>query len=434
MPELPPCTARRYGWNRIGIPPLLLWSALFCLCVFLLQTAPRLPDHFRTGSLDPSDLAGWYDNFSDYTIHWTAGYLTAHDRAPEVYDAAATTRFFSWTFSLSGSDHAFEMRSYFYPPPALLLMWPFGYLDFRSSVFLFLGGSLLLLGAVMFAGYGLAGVLLFLGAPAVWICLWEGQNGLLTAAITGLLVRSLPTWRSGFFLSLLCIKPHLAVGYPVVFLYGRTWKPLVAAGIGVAFLGFVTTYLFGLFSWSAWLDHGVTGAWSLLMTDRYVPLRLASLFGFLVAVGVSPNLALVLHASIAVCVLFLTARAFTRTPDRDLRVALLTLSSLLISPMVYDYDLPLSLIAFCALFRFGRTHPLTKLEKLLMALIYLSPALMYPAVLIAVPHFPGQPPGSLVPFFLFGLCGCTLWRVVRLYPGGGFAALQNHTHVSCQRT
>jgi alpha-1,2-mannosyltransferase len=229
---------------------------------------------------------------------------------------------------------------------------------------------------------GAIGAFLAISAPAAWICLWEGQNGFLTAALLGTFLLLLPRFKTaaGATLALFVIKPHLAIAAPFALFAGREKKVFITAALVVCALLGITTLLLGHRIWLAYFEYGLPSAGKMLtIAHGGIESRLVSFYGALMLQGLGVQVAMGLHALFALTVIVCTAWVFARTRDPDIRAAALALSAVMISPMVYDYDLPITLLAFFALLRLSLRTPLLMHEWLVLGTLYFTPLLTYPA-------------------------------------------------------
>ena len=261
---------------------------------------------------------------------WGGKIVSAYD--PEAMHAAQV--------ALTGSE---DFLHWAYPPPfdivvAALALMPLG-LSFFFFTALTFGGFLWVLHRL--AGEWIGLVLLAI-APAVFVDIFAGQNGFLTAFLLGLAV--MITLKGGALagvpLGLMVIKPHLAVGLGVVLLARRHWAILaLAAGVAVA-SGLVATAFLGTGVWPAFL-HGAEQSGHYLERAEFPLFRMTSVYATLRTLGAGPDLAFLAQALVALSAVGGIGYAGWRLRDPRLAMGVAILGSILISPYNYDYDLTL---------------------------------------------------------------------------------------------
>ncbi len=237
-----------------------------------------------------------------------------------------------------------------YPPQFDLLVAPFALVPLGLAYALFTAGTL--------AGYlvTLKRVaannflsLLILFFPAIVIAIACGQNGFLTGSLIGLACLGLISGRSlaGLPLGLMIIKPHLAVALAVYTLADRRWGAVLIAGATVAVTSVLATLLLGTGVWTAFAG-GVREAGIFLEHGFYPLYRMVSPYAALRTIGLAAPAALAGQALAAILALIAVCVGSARFPPRA-GLGIAAISSLLISPYAYDYDLPVAGIGLALL-------------------------------------------------------------------------------------
>lgn len=309
-------------------------------------------------SLATSMLEGWgrvYGSaisdasLNDYMPHWSSGALARAGQAAAVYDAAALHNFYTTHFGLSAQA---SVWGYVYPPVTLLLARSLAFGDYLTSATVFFSLSLLLFLLVAYCWAGGAGVLLAFGFSGVWICLDSGQLTLLIATLLGfgLFYLERRPLLAGVLIGLVCLKPQFGVLLPLLLLVGGYRKSFVAASGTVLALIALSVLLDGPETWLAFIQKGMP---ALLAHPANEPLwpRYLTVFGLLARGGWSLQLAAWGQGVTALLATGLTLLIWRQTTAIELRAAALLLGTLLISPMFYDYDLPVALLALLMLLR-----------------------------------------------------------------------------------
>jgi arabinofuranan 3-O-arabinosyltransferase len=205
--------------------------------------------------------------------------------------------------------------------------------------------------------------LLILAMPALWLNLYIGQNGALTAALIGLGLVMLParSVMAGVCFGLLSFKPHLGLLIPIALAAGGYWRAFAAAAAVTLALALTAMFAFGVEPWLAMPEQlqRVTA----IVKSTGQPEKLQSLFGFARSVGAPADAALaaqlMLVAALAIGV-FLIWRSSTLA--YELKAAALAAAMTLASPYQFVYDLTILLIAQAFLFRHAARIPLSFVE------------------------------------------------------------------------
>ncbi len=266
----------------------------------------------------------------------------------EVYDRAALTAGLVADFGLGQTvyrDGAMAW-SYFYPPTGLLLIWPLGWMDYPVAALTMVGGGLVgYLLLVWHLGRG-TGLLFVLGSPALWICLLGGQNSFLLAALLGfsILFSSSRRMIAAILIAICSFKPPFIVVLPFVLAVSRQFRVLVWAGIGSVTFACCALVVFGFPVWQGYWQHGVPDAGGMLCNSQVWP-GMISVFASLSMLGLSCTSALVLHGVLSLAVVAGAVWLFRVTDNINLRLGGVMMAAILIPPMVYDYDMPMAMIA-----------------------------------------------------------------------------------------
>ena len=170
-----------------------------------------------------------------------------------------------WRAVREGFPYAFSPLPFGSPPTALLFFqplrllpfWP-GYLiwDFLSlTLFIWLGSRL----------YGRKAGLLGMISPAIVTALIAGQVSLLVGALVFAAFLSEPILCGALFGVAACLKPQMVFLAPLLFLFAREIRPLLAFCATVAAFAIITTLACGPSIWSDWFG----GMHNLLAVARH---------------------------------------------------------------------------------------------------------------------------------------------------------------------
>jgi hypothetical protein len=322
--------------------------------------------------------------FPDFFGLWSfARFLQDHPPA-QIYDNDALLAFQKEIGP--GFD---QIYPFLYPPPFLLLLWPFGQMPYVVARIAWIVAGL---AAGLFAVCGrhwrrpLAVAALL--APATTVCVIYGQNGLLSAAlmIGGIrLARPRPVL-AGILFGALIYKPQLGLLIPVALAAAGLWRAFAAAAVTAAAILGASLIAYGWAMWPAWI--AITRALQHLPAsdrahlDRLMPTVAAAMR----RLGASADAANIVQALTAVGVAVVVWRCWRRGRDAS-AAATLPVATFLATPYAFDYDLPM--VAFATLlglqdwatrrasFGFG--------ELLLVLLVLLLPVVFVSSISFGAP-------------------------------------------------
>lgn len=282
---------------------------------------------------------GWVG--TDAYAFWSFSLFIRSHVAAAVYDPVALGIF---QHVHDGYPHVLPML---YPPPALLLFWPFGSLRLPVFTALWMGSTLalFLLALTVRRPGKILIVLMVLVAPASVRCWIFGQTGFLIGAllIGGLrLVRQGWPAAGGLVLGLLVLKPQLALLVPVALLASKDYAALAAAAISAIALCAISTAVFG---WAVWPGFVHALQAEQLSGDYPLMPTVADNLRLLGMHGAAPLVAQAVAALVAVCCVWRSPRiptvlaaTFLATP-----YARIGDSPLLLGAIVLDPELPILL-------------------------------------------------------------------------------------------
>jgi hypothetical protein len=282
---------------------------------------------------------------NDYDAFFIAGRLFWEGALAQAYNMdtmlaaqqrmAGTLNFTPWT----------------YPPHFNLIVIVLALLPLAAGYALWISATLTGFGMAMrrLAGPHLVFVLLAL-FPAIFVCVRNGQNGLLTGSLLALFCLWTLQGRAiaGLPLAVLTVKPHLLPAVGLYLLLAGQWRAIAVAAAGsLALLG-LSTLLFGVGIWSAFLGS-VGEASCFLERGAYPFYRMVSLYAALFRLGMPPLFALGCQIGFGLVCLGLVVRAWRAgLPPRQL-LAVAVMASPMLSPYAYDYDLTIMAVALALL-------------------------------------------------------------------------------------
>jgi hypothetical protein len=319
--------------SRRFLEHVLLFSMLGFLSALVLQTA------VRTWMIGASDM------FTDFDAFYVAGGFFLEGRLADAYDVAIMTARQS---EIAGES---IFMPWTYPPQFNFVtgLLALGERGLSYAVFTFTTGLFFLLVLYRLAHRDTVVVLLtvFPGLAMTAVC---GQNGFFTAGLIGafclLSLRGRPS--AGLPLGLMVIKPHLAVGLGCLVLFARQWRVLAIALAVVAATSVASGVILGMEVWTAFLEATRT-AGDNMEAGLYQMFRMTSVYAALHTMGASAEVALAIHAGVALLAVASIAWALRLGWSGARLLGVSVLASLAISPYNYDYDMPALAIAIALL-------------------------------------------------------------------------------------
>lgn len=297
------------------------------------------------------------------------------------FTALLNARFAPW---LAGP---LPLHPWLYPPHALLLLLPFGWLPFAPAGILFLtvGFVAIVAAAWCFATTGTeravhAVSLALCPATAVTVCL--GQNTFISGALFlagfGMLRRR--PLIGGALLGVLTYKPQLWLMVHVALIAARQWKALTASAVAALLLFAASVALFGLEPWRAWIalmtePNAVYSQWQAIAR-----LNGQSIFTYASLLGASTGMANLLQALFAVASGACVWWCYRRPMADDLRLAVLLAATMLAAPHIIDYDALLLGIAATLFFVRAYTDGFRVGDVTIAVLLWASPLINPPSV------------------------------------------------------
>lgn len=271
----------------------------------------------------------------DFRVFWAAARLAIEGEPLAAFDMQRL-----------GQIHQVEtdvFMPWLYPPGYLLLMMPFGTMDFSYGFLAFTLLSIVLMGlAVRPFVAGLVPVWLAMAlAPAYVPTLILGQNNLFWLAGFLAALAALRDGRpvlAGIFIGCLTLKPQLGLLIPVALLAAGLWRTIFAAAVTAILLALLPSLLFGFEYWPLFAERlsfmGDSLIYSLNRLFLMVgPLYLMTLF------GLAPETALQVQWVIVAAAVGIVALLWRS--DRicfDTKAAGLMLAMLLSAPYLWYYE------------------------------------------------------------------------------------------------
>lgn len=343
---------------------------------------------------------------TDFVSFYAAGKL-AHEGTPALaYDEGA-----HYAAEEAAREPGIDYVHFFYPPIYLLVCALFARLPYLAGFAAFGLATLLPYLFVMRGILGERGGAIFVPILAFSPVLWTlgfGQNSLLTAALFGaatLLVDRRPIL-AGLLFGALCYKPHFGLLVPVALAAQKNWRAFGAAALSAVALMVLSVAVFGLAPWRGFIVAAL-GSHTAFEGGAVDHAAFVNPFGAVLVLGGSPALAYAVQGGAALLCAALVAVVWRRGASLPSRAAVLAAATIVAIPVVLFYDLVLGAVAGAWLVRAGRESGFLPWQKLLLAMLYLTPLV---ARSVATSwHFALGPVAALA---LLALAAAAAWREI----------------------
>jgi len=312
----------------------------------------------------------------DFMTFWAASKMALAGHAPQAYDIASIFKVEKNTVPAM-HDIIFV---WYYPPTFYLLALPLALLPYLAAYWAFI--------VTTFAAYFAAftritrdprALWCLAGFSGLWMNLFHGQNGFLTAALAGGALLCMPRRPvlAGVLIGLLAIKPHLALLFPLVLIAIGAWRTFFAAAVTTVIFLAGSTAVFGLQTLTACL-HSLSYARGFLESGFLPWVKMPTIFALLRLLGAPVSVAYGVHALGALFAVVGVWLVWRRCADWPVRGAALMTATFFVSPYVFDYDLvwlafPIAWLGFS-----GLRHGWLRGEREVLTAAWLLPLLMAP--------------------------------------------------------
>lgn len=356
LPELaaaPPAAApaARPHWltaDRLTVYPLIVLAVTLVSAIGWIVASG--------GMVDPRGKPLGYD----FITFWGASYLALGGAPAAAYDMVRIAA--AEQVAVPGLETVYLWH---YPPTFFLVILPLALLPYLAAYFAFVGATGAVFAAVMrriVARTDWRAMVLVAAFPAVFVNVFHGQNGFLTAAVLGaaLLALDQRPLLGGALFGLMAYKPQFAVLVPVALLAAGAWRAIAAAA--VVALGFValSTAVMGPDVLAAFLAN--MPFVRRLMENGFLPWnKMPTVFAMLRLLGVGVGAAYAAQALCALAAVAGVVALWRSQAPLALRGAMLVVATMLATPYMFDYDmvvlaLPLAWLAADGMARGWQRH------------------------------------------------------------------------------
>jgi arabinofuranan 3-O-arabinosyltransferase len=331
---------------------------------------------------------GQHSANSDFIKYWMAARLFHSGDLDTLFDYG---RYMALLQGMFGADYPYHAWSY--PPHAILLLLPLSSLAYEPAMLAFFAATLLLYGWAAAAfrrafapdcdiALYVAGHLAF-----VFLNFAAAQNGFLTAALLlGFLSASgRQPILSGIFLALLTIKPQLGLLIPLLLLMERRWSEIFWACVfSLAFIG-LSVVLLGVQPWSDFFAKVLPDQKEIMSSGHGIMMyMMPTLMISLRVLGMSDDTAFGFQLAFSIACLPLAFLALRRAECGVGKALALTISTALIAPYSFNYDMGAMVTAASA----GLASSRMSMGKVWYAALCLLPVFMMPLGMAGFPLAP----------------------------------------------
>src|SRR5579862_3216477 len=209
-----------------------------------------------------------------------------------------------------------------------------------------------------------------LGFPGVIVCLGQGHNGFLTAALVMLEERPI---LAGVLIGLIAYKPQFGLLLPLVLAASGRWRVFAAAAATVGVLALMVTLAFGADVWTAFLASTKFTRIAVLEEGQTGWYKIQSVFSWVRMWGGGVDLAYALQAAVTLAVAASLVWLWRGKAAFPLKAAGLLCGTLLATPYSLDYDLMLLAPAIAFLAADGLARGFAPWEKTILAALWIVP-------------------------------------------------------------
>jgi hypothetical protein len=312
------------------------YAAVLCACYLVFMLAGLLQ---RLWLIDP-DGAGIS---RDFVATWAAGHLALEGRAAAAYDLPTFLTAQLQAVARLNGDYTWA-----YPPPYFLLAAPLALFSYPVAFGIWIAATFTaylaaIRALVPVASARNAAILAAAASPFVLWNAFAGQNGFLTAALIAGTLAFLDRRPilAGILLGLLTLKPHFGLLFPLVLILTGRWRVFAAAAVTAVVLALISAAAFGLETWTAFLP-ALRAQGDVVLARGHVDfVKQQSVHALVRTFGGGEALAWSLHILAAAAAAVFAVALWVRRIDWRLQAAALVTASLVATPYLFIYDLPI---------------------------------------------------------------------------------------------
>jgi alpha-1,2-mannosyltransferase len=338
----------------------MLRYPLLVVAIFLLSAIVLV-----TTSHDMIDLRGKPLGY-DFITFWGASDLTLQGKAEAAFDAAQSLE--AQQTAVPQTDVAFYWH---YPPTFQLIATPLALLPYALSYLVFVSLGMAAYLAALRPLLDQPRPLLLLAAfPATLLCVYHGQNALLSAALFGAAAYFSDRGARGALVAGACIgllayKPQLGLLAPFALAAAGQWRIFAAAAATTVVFAGLATLAFGPALWLAFLDN-LPFVRTLVESGALPWAKMPSAFIFMRYVGAPEILAYAVQAAAAFTALGVVVYVWRRCGMTPLSWAVLVAATLMVPHYIFDYELALLAVPLAIVMSDMAKRGATRTEKIVL--------------------------------------------------------------------
>jgi hypothetical protein len=351
------------------------WARIrgYCTLLALAYLAALAWGLTGPGNVDPAG----HPIGSDFASFWTVSSLLHSGDAAAIYQPDALAAFERARVGIRDDN---QFYAWFYPPIALLLVWPLALLPYLWSLTAWLAAGFAAYLAAIRAIVPDRRVLpVAMSFTAVFLTLSHGQNAFITTALLGgaLILLERRPLLAGIMIGALAFKPQLGLLIPIALIAGSHWRATASAAVTVLALAGLSCMAFGAEAWRGFfavsdlsrqtLEHGLVPYFK--MQSPFAAARL---------LRAPVPLAYAVQFVVSSACILVVASIWRRPGAQDLKNALLVLATPLATPFVLDYDLTMLALPIAWLSVRILREGQAPFEKAFLAALFLVPLVARP--------------------------------------------------------
>lgn len=278
----------------------------------------------------------------DFTVFWGAARLALYGDALSIFDGRALSAAQNLGLEDIGSSYY-----WWYPPTFHMLIAPLGALPYIPAFAVFSAIGLTFYGlAIRASARDLPAAAIYaFASPAALVTLLVGNSSLFWAAAFLAALHSAAQGRevrAGVLIGLLTLKPQLGLALLVALIASGSWRVIAWATLSAAVVGSLAYVVFGADYWVRFFANTADAASS----DAARSIQTASMitwYALAIELGLDRFQALSIHgvaagfATVAVAIIW-----WRRDEDMSLKISVLCLATIVITPYAYAYELVLA--------------------------------------------------------------------------------------------
>jgi hypothetical protein len=286
----------------------------------------------------------------DFLAIWSAGRLASAGAAVSAYDGVR-----QHLAEVAAAGHEFRgFLGWPYPPDFFFVAQPLANLPYTLAFVVGVAASFTLHGLSLAAITRRAASAAFAcAAPWALACAMVGQNGFLTAALVGFVLLTLDESPalSGLLLGLLAYKPHLGLLFPLALAASGRWRAFGWAAASTVGLIGLSVLAYGPGAFIAFLNGLPSTTQALVSHGGVGWAKLDSLYGLTRVLGASNVTGWAVQGVASFACALSVVVVWRGSAPFALKAACLAAATVLATPYVFAYDLPVLSVAAGYLYR-----------------------------------------------------------------------------------